>query len=99
MQVLAGHRQYLSLITAESVVIKSIIVSDRSRRTETYIPMRTIEFIPKKGILHIDFGMARDKVKQIMKSKYDEGKSEPKGDNTDCYFESSLQFSFEKDNT
>jgi hypothetical protein len=61
--------------------------------------MTIIEFVPKKGILHVDFGMTRDKVKEIMKTKYKAKASELKGADTDCYFESSLQFSFESDNT
>ena len=61
--------------------------------------MITVEFIPRRGIRHIDFGMSRAKVKELMKSKYNAGKPESKGEDTDCYFENSLQFSFEKDDT
>jgi hypothetical protein len=61
--------------------------------------MKIIEFTPKKGILHINFGMSMDTVKEIMKTKYNADKIDPKGDRTYCYFKNSLQFSFEEDNT
>jgi hypothetical protein len=61
--------------------------------------MIEIEFLPKKGIPFIDFGTDRKEVQRIMISQY--GASDPvaRSENTDCYFENSLQFSFEEDNS
>ena len=61
--------------------------------------MIIIELIPKKGIEHINFGMTRDEVRSIMVSKYNAGTPEKRNDETECYFENSLQFSYEDDET
>jgi len=61
--------------------------------------MKIIELIPKKGIEHIHFGMSRDEVRSIMMDKYNAGAHEERSEETDCYFEYSLQFSYEIDNT
>jgi len=61
--------------------------------------MKIIELLPKKGIEHIHFGMTRDEVRSIMQDKYKAGKAEKRNEETETYFESSLQFSFEPDET
>lgn len=61
--------------------------------------MRIIELIPKVGIEHIKFGMTRADVRSIMIAKYDAGYPEERNDETECYFENSLQFSYENDDT
>ncbi len=61
--------------------------------------MKIIELIPKKGIEHIHFGMSREKVRYVMMDKYKAGAPTKPNEETDCYFENSLQFSFESDNT
>lgn len=61
--------------------------------------MKIIELIPKKGIEYINFGMTRDEVRSIMISKYKAGSPHKRNEETECYFENSLQFSFEEDDT
>lgn len=63
------------------------------------LKMKIIELIPKKGIEHIDFGMTRDEVRSIMVDKYNAGSPVKRQEKTECFFENSLQFSFEEDNT
>ncbi|WP_456460005.1 hypothetical protein [Reichenbachiella sp.] len=43
--------------------------------------------------------MSRDEVQTIMIEKYEAGLPTKRDNETDCYFESSLQFSFESDNS
>jgi len=61
--------------------------------------MQIIELIPKIGIEHINFGITRAEVRSIMMNKYDAGSPEKRNDETECYFENSLQFSYEQDDT
>ncbi len=61
--------------------------------------MNIIELIPRKGMEDIHFGMTRDEVKSIMLEKYKAGNSEKRNEETEIYFDNSLQFSFEKDDT
>jgi hypothetical protein len=61
--------------------------------------MKIIELIPKKGISHINFGMTRNEVQTVMIEKYNSGAPEKRDEETDCYFENSLRFSFESDDT
>jgi hypothetical protein len=61
--------------------------------------MRIIELIPKKGIEHIQFGMSRKEVQLIMIEKYNSAPPQKRDEDTDCYFENSLQFGFEQDET
>lgn len=61
--------------------------------------MKIIELIPKKGIEHIHFGMSRDEVRSIMIDKYNTGSPVKRDENIECFFENSLQFSYESDNT
>ena len=61
--------------------------------------MKIIELIPKKGIEHIHFGMSRDEVRSIMIDKYNAGSPIKRNEETECFFENSLQFSYESDNT
>ena len=61
--------------------------------------MKIIELIPHKGIKHINFGISRDEVQSIMTEKYNSEAPIKRNDETECYFENSLQFSYESDNT
>ena len=61
--------------------------------------MRIIELIPKKGMKYIQFGMTRDEVRAIMIAKYNAGAPSMRNEETECYFENSLQFSYEPDFT
>lgn len=61
--------------------------------------MKIIEFIPLKGIPHITFGMQRSLVREIIQKEYTEEKPALRRPETDCYFENSLQFSYEEDDT
>ena len=61
--------------------------------------MEIIELIPKKGIEYINFGMTRNEVRSKMFNQYNAGSPVKRDNDTDCYFENSLQFSYESDNT
>ncbi len=43
----------------------------------------------------IPFGSPRDEVRRAMATDISAGPPQPRGDDTDCYYENSLQFSFE----
>ena len=61
--------------------------------------MKIIELIPLKGIEFIQFGMSRNEVRTIMIDKYKAGTPVKRNEETECYFENSLQFSYESDDT
>lgn len=61
--------------------------------------MKIIELIPRVGIHGIPFGSSRAHVRLTMELKYGGGEPSPRSSQTDCYFENSLQFSFEDDDT
>jgi len=61
--------------------------------------MKIIELIPKQGMEHIHFGMSRDEVRSIMIAKYNADSPMKRNEETECFFENSLQFSYESDNT
>lgn len=61
--------------------------------------MKVIELIPKVGIKHVNFGMTREEVRSIMILKYNSSPPEMRNNETECYFENSLQFSYEQDDT
>ena len=61
--------------------------------------MPIIDFIPKMGIPHVPFGTSRQGVRETLSEQYSAGYPRPRGSETDCYFNNSLQFSFEPDDT
>jgi hypothetical protein len=71
------------------------------------LEVKAVEFIPKKGVRFlfesdkrsIEFGMPRDTVRQIMMDDYSCAEPTARSASTDCYFDNSLQFSFEQDQT
>ena len=58
-----------------------------------------IELIPNQGIKDISFGMHRIVVRRKMKELYGITEFKERNKETECYFESSLQFSYEEDDT
>lgn len=61
--------------------------------------MPIIEFIPKVGIAYVPFGAKRQEVREVLSKHYSAGSPKLRGNETDCYFNNSLQFSFEQDDT
>lgn len=58
-----------------------------------------VEFIPNVGIDGIQFGATREDVRRVMRTRFSQDQATPRGEETDCYFDNSLQFSFEEDET
>ncbi|MDF3001344.1 MAG: hypothetical protein K0Q48_1463 [Bacillota bacterium] len=58
-----------------------------------------IEFIPNQGIKDISFGMPRSEVRQKMKELYGITEFAVRNKETECYFDSSLQFSYGENDT
>lgn len=70
-------------------------MSDYSKDSSKMI----IELIPNQGLKSITFGMHRLEVRQKMKELYGITDWKERNQQTECYFENSLQFSFEEDGT
>lgn len=58
-----------------------------------------IELIPNQGLRDISFGMHRLEVRQKMEDLYRITEFKKRNEETECYFESALQFSYEEDGT
>lgn len=59
----------------------------------------TIDLIPNIGLKDIRFGMHKDEVHKVMYELYGVTSFIPRNKETECYFDNSLQFSYEEDET